>query len=163
MAMAYDVSVDIAIQPDETLDASLLEALAERTLAVEQAPAGGVSIVITDDATVQALNCAYRGLDEPTDVLSFGLGGLAKPLEDMPAEDFVLPAGAPLAIGEVVIAYPYAARQARAAGRSVRDEVALLVVHGVLHLLGHDHLEADEAALMQTRERAVLNTFDIAR
>ena len=161
--MAYDVSVDLAFRPDEPLDATQLAALTERTLAMEQAPAGSVSIVITDDETVRALNRAYRGLDEPTDVLSFGLGGLAKPLEDGPAADFVLPAGAPLAIGEVVIAYPYASRQARAMGRSVRDEVALLVVHGVLHLLGHDHLVPEEEAIMQARERAVLSAFDIAR
>jgi probable rRNA maturation factor len=161
--MAYDVSVDLAIRPDEPLDPSLLAALAERTLTMERAPAGSVSIVITDDETVQALNRAYRGLDEPTDVLSFGLGGLAKPLEDAPTEDFVLPAGAPLDIGEVVIAYPYASRQARAMGRPVRDEIALLVVHGVLHLLGYDHLAPAEEARMQARERAVLSAFDIAR
>jgi probable rRNA maturation factor len=161
--MPYDVSVHVAHQPDEPLDPPLLAALAERTLLSERAPDGSVTIVITDDRAVQDLNSAYRGLDEPTDVLSFGLGGLAKPLEESPVVDFVLPDDATPAIGEVVIAYPYAARQARTAGRAVRDEVALLVVHGVLHLLGHDHLEPDEAVAMQERERAILVEFDIAR
>jgi probable rRNA maturation factor len=161
--MSYDVSVHVAHQPDEPLDPSLLAMLAERTLTSERAPDGSVSIVITDDETVQDLNRAYRGLDEPTDVLSFGLGGLAKPLDEAPPAEFVLPDDAMPAIGEVVIAYPYAARQARTAGRAVRDEVALLVVHGVLHLLGHDHLESDEAAVMQERERAILGEFGIAR
>jgi probable rRNA maturation factor len=161
--MTYDVSVTVDYLPAEPLHTGLLAALAERALLAEAAPAGSVSVVITDDDTVRGLNRSYRGLDEPTDVLSFGLGGLARPLDETLPEAFVLPEGMPLAIGEVVIAYPYAKRQAEASGRAVQDEVALLVVHGVLHLLGHDHAEPAEAAAMQARERAILAAFGIAR
>ena len=161
--MTYDVAVTVEHEMDASIDEALIAALAERALRHEGAPPGAVSIVITDDATVQALNREYRGLNEPTDVLSFGLGGLAKPQDGSPAEDFVVPDEMPLAIGEIVIAYPYAARQAAAAGRPVRDELALLVVHGVLHLLGHDHLEHDEGDAMRRREAAVLTEFGIER
>ena len=161
--MTYEVTVTVEHEIDASIDEALIAALGERTLRHEGAPSGTVSVVITDDATVQALNREYRGLDEPTDVLSFGLGGLAKPVEDAPAEAFVVPDELPLEIGEVVIAYPYAARQAAAAGRPVRDELALLVVHGVLHLLGHDHLEADEGDAMRTREAAILAELGIKR
>jgi probable rRNA maturation factor len=161
--MTYEVAVAVEYEADPPLDVALFTALAERTLTMEGAPAGSVSVVLTDDATVQSLNREYRGLDEPTDVLSFGLSGLARSLDEEPAAPFVTPAGALLEIGEVIVAVPYAARQAEQRGRDVRDELALLVVHGVLHLLGHDHAEPEEEAAMQAREREVLAAFGIER
>ena len=161
--MTYDVSLTVEHPLDPSVEPAFLVELARATLADEGAPPGSVSLVVTDDATVQALNRQYRGVDEPTDVLSFGLGGLARPLEETPAEPFITPEGVPPTIGEVVIAYPYAARQAAATGRSMREELALLVVHGVLHLLGEDHLEPDEEAAMQQRESAVLAKFGMTR
>ena len=159
--MSYDVAVAVDHPLDPEIDAALLAELARAALTAEGAPAGSVSIVITDDAAVQALNREYRGVDEPTDVLSFGLGGLAKPADDTPPDDFVLPADAPLEIGEIVISYPYAARTAAATHRPVRDEMALLTVHGVLHLLGHDHYEEGERDEMRARETAILAHFGI--
>lgn len=162
--MPYQVEVTVEHELDPSISESFLTAVAREALRVDGAPEGVVSLVITDDATVQELNREYRDLDEPTDVLSFGLGGLAKPLEEEPdGFDFVVPGDQPLEIGEVIIAYPYAARQAAATGRAVRDEVALLVTHGVLHLLGHDHLEPEESAAMRAREVETLAAFGIAR
>ena len=159
--MSYDIAVSVEHTIDPSVDASFLAELARAALAAEGAPAGGVSIVVTDDAAVQELNRQYRGVDEPTDVLSFGLGGLAKPADDTPLDDFVLPADALLEIGEIVISYPYAARTAAATNRPVRDEVALLTVHGVLHLLGHDHYEEGERDEMRARETAILARFGL--
>ena len=159
--MPYEVTVAIEHPVDPSIDADLLAQLAEAALTHEQAPEGSVSIVVTDDATVQSLNREYRGLDEPTDVLSFGLGGLAKAVEGDTAAIFVTPEEAPLQIGEIVISYPYAARTAAATNRSVRDEIALLTVHGVLHLLGHDHLEDAEGNVMRADETAILARFGI--
>ena len=161
--MTYEVVITIEHELDPSLDEAFIAALAEAVLRQENAPPGTVSVVITDDATVQELNRQYRGLDEPTDVLSFGLGGLAKPLEETAAEPFIVPEELPPQIGEIVIAYPYAARQAAATGRPIRDELALLVVHGVLHLLGHDHLESGETDTMRGREATVLERFGIPR
>lgn len=161
--MPYEIAVEIDHAVDAAIDAAFLTAVAERTLTQEAAPEGVVSLVVTDDETVRALNREYRGIDEPTDVLSFGLGGLSQPLDDSPADAFIVPADAPLEIGEIIISYPYAARTAAATGRTPREEIALLVTHGVLHLLGHDHLEEDEGEQMRERERRVLSAFDIDR
>lgn len=129
--------------------------------------AGQVSLLLTDDAAVRELNRVYRGLDETTDVLSFSpshsgswMGDdepppeLADGLADWPA--FVLPPGESPPLGEVIISYPQAQRQALAAGRPVERELAWLVVHGVLHLAGYDHLEPGETARMQALEQAAL-------
>ena len=145
----------------------------ERVLRLALAPAfppdtaGQVSLLLTDDAAVRELNRVYRGLDETTDVLSFSpahsgawMGDDAPPPElvDSPADwpDFVLPPEEPPPLGEVIISYPQARRQAIAAGRPVARELAWLVVHGVLHLAGYDHLEPGETARMQALEQAAL-------
>ncbi len=124
-----------------------LAALVRRTLASEGAPPPLVlSVAITNDATVRKLNRRYRGEDAPTDVLSFGLDS---------RERFVSAAGAPQ-LGDVVISYPTAQRQARTAGHSLDNELAHLLVHGVLHLLGYDHETPREATAMRAREEALL-------
>lgn len=125
-----------------------LAALVRRALATEGVPApAAVGVAITDDDAVRELNRRYRRRNAPTDVLSFSLKEEAS---------FVLPAKAPRLLGEVVISYPTAARQAREAGHLVREELAHLLVHGVLHLLGYDHLRAAEAQAMRAREEALL-------
>ena len=128
--------------------------------------AGQVSLLIADDAVVRELNREYRGLDATTDVLSFSAqhGGhwegddgddAAVPL-DGAAAAFPLPDGEPPPLGEIVVSLPQAARQARAAGVPLRQELALLLAHGALHLLGYDHYDAAEQAAMQALERAAL-------
>ena len=131
-----------------------------------------VSLWLTDDAAVQELNREYRGLDEITDVLSFSAThqghweGEGAPTigpdavlglegeESFPA--FVLPPDELPPLGEVVISYPQTCRQAAAAGKETHQELALLVVHGTLHLVGHDHLEPDETRAMRALEQAAL-------
>ena len=120
-----------------------------------------VSIVLADDETVQDLNRSYRGLDEVTDVLSFSpvhqgeYLGLGEPLVQS-VVPFPILESSPDELGEIVISYPQVKRQASQAGRLVHQELALLVAHGVLHLLGYDHTEAHEEAVMKARERAAL-------
>lgn len=102
-----------------------------------------LSIALVDDPAIRALNGRYRGKPRPTDVLSFSLvegehaerrGGL---------------------LGDVVISVETAAKQARERRRGLDDTIAKLLVHGVLHLLGHDHEEDDEARRMQAEERRI--------
>ena len=122
-----------------------LVALARRALEAEGAPApGDLSIVVTDDDTVRELNRRFRGIDEPTDVLSFELAGGG------------FPEAAAAALGEIVISYETAARQAAEAGRAVEDELAHLLLHGVLHLLGYDHEARADARRMHSLEEALL-------
>jgi probable rRNA maturation factor len=125
-----------------------LAVLARRALAAEEvARPLELSIVVTDDRVTRTLNRRYRGRDAPTDVLSFGLG---------PDAGFVVPLGGPRQLGEIVISYPTAARQARADGQNVHDELTHLLVHGVLHLLGYDHERPRQAKAMRAREEALL-------
>jgi probable rRNA maturation factor len=125
-----------------------LASLARRALAAENAPGpSAVNVVVADDLTVRTLNRWYRGEDAPTDVLSFSL---------QTDDGFVLPPGRVRDLGEVVISYPTASRQARAARLGVNDELGHLLVHGVLHLLGYDHEKSAEAKVMRAREEAIL-------
>lgn len=135
-----------------------LPALADRVLQSEQIDGAELSVLITDDETVRWLNRRYRGYDETTDVLSFGLSELAKPATDdeEPATDFVLPPGASRQLGEVVISYPTAQRQAQEHGRPEEMELAHLLIHGILHLLGHDHYEPEEERVMRACEEQLL-------
>lgn len=95
---------------------------------------GDISIVLTDDEEIRALNRAYRGKDEPTDVLSFSLRETTA--EEKGWDTSVLEEELPL--GEVYISVPTALRQAQAGERSLEEEVAFLAVHGVMHLLGYE-------------------------
>ncbi len=114
----------------------------------EQREAVEVSLTLTHDARVQELNRDYRGLDRPTDVLSFSLlEGL-----DLPPST----PGEPVLLGDVVISLDTAQRQAAEEGRSLASEVAWLVSHGVLHLLGFDHPTPKDRAMMKAREDRVL-------
>jgi probable rRNA maturation factor len=103
-----------------------------------------VTVAFVDARTMRRLNLTYRGVNAPTDVLSF------------PPAPFP---GQPLAWGEVVIGYPVAVRQARAAQTSVRAEVTALLIHGLAHLAGYDHDTTRRAARMGRLEAKVLRQF----
>jgi probable rRNA maturation factor len=117
--------------------------------AVPDLGTGGVelAVVLTDDAFVRTLNRDYRGEDKPTNVLSFAAA---------PGEGAASPAGTAVALGDVVIAYETAAAEAAAQAKRIEDHLCHLVVHGVLHLLGHDHRAEAEARDMEALEVAVL-------
>ncbi len=102
-----------------------------------------VSVTIVSDDEIQELNKKWRGNDRPTDVLS---------LECERPDDPTLADGEPCELGDIVLAPDYIARQASAFGTTPRTETTLLVVHGMLHLLGYDHLEESEALVMEARE-----------
>jgi probable rRNA maturation factor len=115
------------------------------------APPYEVSLVFTDSETVQQLNRDYRGVDEPTDVLAFYM------LPQKEADSsFALPPDGVTRLGEVIISYPQAVEQAKKQGHSPERELALLIIHGVLHLLGYDHEEPGEEAKMREKEKELL-------
>lgn len=112
-----------------------------------------LSVVLADDDMVRGLNRDWRGKDQPTNVLSFAA------LDD---EDAPQPEGAPLLLGDVVLAYQTCAVEAVEQGKSLADHMAHLVVHGVLHLLGWDHEESDEEAEeMEAMEISILAALGI--
>jgi len=106
-----------------------------------------LSLIITDDEAVRELNRQFRGVDAPTDVLAFGAGA---------EEHFVTAPDSPPYLGDVVISYQRALAQAKELGHAVGEELKLLVIHGILHLLGYDHQEEAAARKMRERERAIL-------
>ena len=107
-----------------------------------------LTIVLTDDSKVHELNRDYLGIDSPTDVLSF------------PASETDPETGARY-IGDIIISLPYAARSAEKAGHPLESEVQLLVVHGVLHLLGHDHARPRERTKMWKAQAEILETLGL--
>jgi len=119
----------------------------------EGLPPWELGVVITDDETIRELNREYAGDDTPTDVLAFSL---------REGEEFASPDGV-VRLGEVIISYPTAQRQAAEADRAVEDEIDHLLVHGVLHLLGYDHAEPAEEERMRARERELLDAGGLTR
>lgn len=111
-------------------------------------PPGEVCVLLTDDAAIRALNRTWRGLDKPTNVLSFpaapGAGGPA-----------------PQPLGDLVIAYQTLAREAEADRKLFSHHLAHLAVHGYLHLLGYDHESDAEAEAMEQLERTILSRLDV--
>ena len=144
------ILVSIAEPFAASLDEDRLAAIARRVLEAEDAPPVELSIAITDDETVRSLNREYANEDAVTDVLSFS---------QREGEEFVTPPGEVPPLGEVIIAYPQALRQARERGYSVDEEIARLLIHGILHLLGYDHAEPEEARCMRAREEELLGTI----
>ncbi len=150
-----EVGVQVEAPWREAVDEAALRELAVRVLASEGVAAPvEASVVITDDETVRELNRRYLGRDEPTDVLSFPLAEASTRTEA--AEPFVDPPDGVNHLGEVMISYPTAEEQAREQGHGVDREIAHLVVHGLLHLLGHDHQEPEEERRMRSLEEEFL-------
>jgi probable rRNA maturation factor len=151
---AHRIEAQVARPFRSALRAAWLRRIARHVLVAEGAVSTELGVVISDDATVRELNRRYLGRDEPTDVLSFGLGGK----DDRP---FALPPGEAVPLGEVLISYPMAVRQAEDEGHSVEAEVAHLLVHGILHLLGYDHQAAEDERIMRRREKEILADLDL--
>jgi probable rRNA maturation factor len=116
-----------------------------------------LSLLFVDEPTISGLNRRFMDADGPTDVLAFPIDD---PVDEPAVRTDVRSMGqAPLLLGDVVVCPAVAERQAPEHAGSYDDELALLVVHGVLHVLGHDHAGVAEAATMQARERELLQRF----
>lgn len=133
----------------EPLDLAAFERLAAFVLEREDVPDGAeLSVAIVDLDEMTGLNEKYRQVSGPTDVLSFSC--------DDPC---AVEGGEPITLGDVVIAPEIAERQAAEYGHTVEEELNLLLVHGVLHLLGYEHESDEDAAVMQERERVLLSAY----
>jgi probable rRNA maturation factor len=131
---------------------ALAEAAAHLTLRRGEAPSAAlVDITLTDDDEQRALNRTWRGKDAPTNVLAFPAADPTVPVPD----------GAPLLLGDVVLAFETVRREAIEQEKPLADHFRHLVVHGVLHLLGYDHENAAEAAIMEEREIATLGEMGV--
>jgi probable rRNA maturation factor len=112
----------------------------------------GVTILLTGDAAMRRLNASFRGKDKPTNVLSFPAAPVPAGIKDVES----------LFLGDIALGYETCAAEALAEGKSLRDHLSHLVVHGLLHLMGYDHEEEAQALRMEERERAILAALGIA-
>ncbi len=134
------INIESSLEPPFDLDLLEQAALAALT---HQSAEGDLTIVLADDEELRRLNRDFLGIDAPTDVLSF------------PASETDPETGAAY-LGDIILSIPRADAQAQAAGHPLADEARLLVIHGVLHLLGHDHAEPEEKAKMWKAQGEVL-------
>ena len=137
---------DAAALAEEAVRVALARVIASSPLAPVV-----IDVTLTDDAEQRRLNRAYRGRDAPTNVLAFALADAASPA----------PRGAPVLLGDVVLAFETVAREAAEQRKPLADHLAHLVVHGTLHLLGFDHQDEAEAAAMETREVEILTRLGV--
>jgi len=150
-----DIYVEINTHIGGEPDPSWFEAVVQDVLSSEGVAAPyEVSVILTDEETVHSLNRQYRNVDSPTDVIAF----YAEP-QTASEREFVFPGDGVRRLGDIVISLPQTLEQAEEAGHSVKKELALLTIHGVLHLLGYDHEQPDDAPLMRDREALLLDQY----
>ncbi|MDI9442036.1 MAG: rRNA maturation RNase YbeY [Firmicutes bacterium] len=137
--------------PESAEFAALIERTFEATAELESLdPEAEVSLSFVDNETIRGLNDQYRGIDEPTDVLSF-------------PQDDDLPLELPYILGDIVISLERAAEQAQEYGHGLEREVLYLAVHGLLHLIGYDHQTEEDKSAMRAREEEVLAKLGLGR
>jgi probable rRNA maturation factor len=133
-------------QTDVTVDADRWAGLAHDVLAAEGCT-GELTLTFVDRDEIALLSAEHMGKDGPTDVLSFPLDSVTDEFSDLPG---------PVLLGDVVVCPAVASEAAPTHAGTLDDELALLVVHGILHVLGHDHAEPGETEVMRARERTLL-------
>ena len=153
-----EINVHIGQEFRASLRESWLRNIVQKVLDAESiTPSAEIGLVVTDSETIQQLNKAYRGKDEPTDVLAF-------PMSSQPEQEdeahFVTPPDDIRHLGEVVISYPQVVQQSGEQGHGVHRELALVTVHGMLHLLGYDHKQSRGRQYMRAREREILRKLN---
>ncbi|HEY5476853.1 MAG TPA: rRNA maturation RNase YbeY [Tepidiformaceae bacterium] len=143
----YEVSIELAVE-GPAFSVAALQELAERVMAGEDVANGmALAVLVTDDTEIRELNLQFLGNDEPTDVLSFPDA----------SDDFIEGGEEAPHLGDIAISLPTAERQAATIGHSLDAELAHLLVHGILHICGYDHVGgAEEEAEMRAREEHYL-------
>ena len=134
--------IDVLDEVSSSVSAGLFIRLGDWLLQEMNRSDADVSLVLVDDAKIRPINAQWRNIDKPTDVLAFAQS------DSFSAQSRVL--------GDVLISVETAARQAAEHGYSLERELTILFIHGVLHLLGYDHVEDDEAEEMEALERLLL-------
>ena len=144
--------VELSDEQDDPVEHETMHTVAAAVVRGEQLPADTeISLTLVDEATMAELNHSHMGRSGPTDVLSFPIETMAPGLIPTPIDG-----GPPLVLGDVIICPPVVRRNADSAEVPFEDEMALMVVHGILHLLGYDHEDDGDAEVMEQRERDLL-------
>ena len=142
------ITIDLTISDEKWRALDELSGLIDRALGAAEAVAetpGEVSILLTDNDAMQALNAQFRDKDKPTDVLSF------------PAHEMDAPF-----LGDIAVGYEISAKDAAESGKTLPDHLAHLIIHGYFHLVGYDHMDEKEAEEMEDLERRALASIGVA-
>jgi probable rRNA maturation factor len=152
----HEINIDIKAPYRRRLTQKWLREVVDVTLSTKKIDRPvELSLIITGDEEVHRLNRDYRGIDATTDVISFALS------ENTDDTKFITPPDRISRLGEVIISYPQAIRQAKENKQTIKAEIAWLVVHGLLHLLGYDHQDNASEAVMRKREDKILKEIDL--
>lgn len=158
-----EYEMDFEFDPEAVADAVINGALDEAGCIYESE----VNITLVDEETIQNINREYRNIDKITDVLSFPLISYSHPEqldeEDLICQDAFNPDSGELMLGDIVICVPRMLEQAIEYGHSAQREYAFLIAHSMMHLFGHDHMEAEEAAVMEEKQERILQKLGITR
>ena len=137
---------------EEVKELETIEKLVNYALECEKVKNAECNIILVDNQRIHEINKEYRNIDRPTDVISFAL----EDVDDFTYRDFRL-------LGDIYISLPKAKEQAEIYGHSFLRELSFLAVHGILHLLGYDHIKKEEEKIMFQRQEEILNGYGIKR
>lgn len=155
MGLSVDIQVKIPVAEKEKTVLDWIRPSLEEAASVEGLPPAEVSVTIVDDESIRRLNRDFRQVDRPTDVLSFPQWEPGETMEGYGDE--------PIHLGDIVISFPRAQKQADAYGHSLEREIGFLAVHGFLHLLGYDHQTEEEERRMFARQEEILGRVGLKR
>jgi len=165
--MTINIEYEASVKLDFDYEA-LIKKVIEACMDDEACPyEAEVSILLTDDNTIQEINRDYRNIDSPTDVLSFPATDFKTPgdfsnLEEEHPDSFH-PETGELMLGDIVISVERAMKQAEEYGHAIEREIAFLTAHSMFHLFGYDHMEDEERRIMEDKQRKVLDKLEIFR
>lgn len=165
MTLFYENETDAAFEFNVE---ELARTVCEAVLDAEQCPyETQVSLVLTDNAGIHEINREYRGIDRPTDVLSFPNVDFAKEaqfdIDEDTEADYFDPETGELILGDIMISVDKVKEQALSYGHSRKREMAFLIAHSMLHLCGYDHMTQEEAAVMEQKQETILTKLHITR
>lgn len=138
-------------------DLTLLEAILQFGLETHEQSEAEVGVILVDNEYIQDLNLKYRGIDQPTDVLSFAMN------EEVAEGPSYEAQGEPILLGDIYLSVERALEQAESYGHSFARELCYLGTHGLLHLLGYDHQTPEETETMRAEEERIMEQFNLGR
>ncbi len=165
------MTIEIEYETENRLpvkDREIIEAVVKEALDSENCPYDiSLNVLLTDNEAIQEINKEQRGMDMPTDVLSFPMIEYSSPadfslVEDC-VEDYFHPETGELLLGDIVISVDKVLEQAENYGHSIKRELAFLTAHSMLHLFGYDHMQEEERVIMEQKQRAILERLAIGR
>ncbi|MGN6710918.1 rRNA maturation RNase YbeY [Anaerocolumna jejuensis] len=165
MTLNFEYETEIKLDLDYE---ALIEKVVEEALDAEGCPYEiELNIILTDNKEIQAINKEYREVDAPTDVLSFPLVDYSSPSDfshlEEAADDYFNPETGELLLGDIILSVEKVMGQAVEYGHSEERELGFLIAHSMLHLFGYDHMEEKERAVMEEKQKMILDSLGITR